>query len=476
MDLNKIPRFSREILENFMIPLNPDNTVGCHLNNLNAIMSFIITSKRIKLRVSQVHAPQIINYNALNFVPSGWGKDKPINELMKYVFTGFKTLFDEKKEKYMDVEKAKLKTEAEELYQGNLKKRNVYIKTEYNKISRPKMEMSDATAPALYRDCLTLQNFGFGSIYLRIKELALFIDAQSTDKKELFQMILELYDGNLTGKSLKSEANIDDIYNMPLNCIFYSSASKLLEGKANYYFDSLMETGLCRRCFTTYQSELNLAPYDIHNQRSIQERAILYGQSKAKEFDNILENVPFEGIYTLTSEADIVYQTYIYNNREKATKLYGKTHSVIISDLLGRQWRMIVLAALIAAIEHPQYLIITPQDVEYAIYETELFAKDFEKFFKATPTTDVDKLFYYLFENQDKWITKMDLRRQKFTQGKNFKSWVEESFELVEEIANQKGFTIIQEPHGKGGIRYKLTINHIGEDLSNGVKDIDELL
>jgi len=58
---------------------------------------------------------------------------------------------------------------------------------------------------------------------------------------------------------------------------------------------------------------------------------------------------------------------------------------------------MIKLATLIAAIEHPENREITKKDLEYAVYQTEFFGKQAQKFFNDE-SSDVELLFNFIID------------------------------------------------------------------------------
>ncbi len=96
INLNKLPPLHREILENFTTPLNPDIDLENVLNVLNVKLAHMITSKRIKVRPLKQEKPTIVNYYALNFISSGGGKDKLVNDIDNYLLDRFKKYFKEK--------------------------------------------------------------------------------------------------------------------------------------------------------------------------------------------------------------------------------------------------------------------------------------------------------------------------------------------------------------------------------------------
>jgi D-alanine-D-alanine ligase-like ATP-grasp enzyme len=54
--------------------------------------------------------------------------------------------------------------------------------------------------------------------------------------------------------------------------------------------------------------------------------------------------------------------------------------------------------------------------------------------------------------------------------------WFDENLEYLHEIANKKGFAIVEESYINGGKKYMLVTNNIGQELNPEIKDINNLL
>jgi len=94
----------------------------------------------------------------------------------------------------------------------------------------------------------------------------------------------------------------------------------------------------------------------------------------------------------LDDDAIDFYEMYKLNCKQES-ELYQDSIQKI--EMRERFWRMIKLATLIAPIEHPEKREITKKDLEYAIYQTEFFGKQAQKFFNDEQS-DVEQLYRFI--------------------------------------------------------------------------------
>ena len=63
--------------------------------------------------------------------------------------------------------------------------------------------------------------------------------------------------------------------------------------------------------------------------------------------------------------------------------------------------------------------------------------------------SDYDNLYNYLVENRNKFISKMDLRNQKFVPNREFKGWFDDALNNISEMCEEKGFNRLSRITGK---------------------------
>lgn len=63
--------------------------------------------------------------------------------------------------------------------------------------------------------------------------------------------------------------------------------------------------------------------------------------------------------------------------------------------------------------------------------------------------SDYDNFYNYLVENRNKFVTKMDLRNQRFVPNREFKGWFEDALTNASEMCEKKGFCLVSRITGK---------------------------
>ena len=477
LDYNKIPALQGRILRDFLIPLNPNVSETCLLNVLNAKIAQMVTSKRIKFKEMDCQNPHTLNYYALNFISSGGGKDKIVNEIDDYLLKNSKIWFEGENRVYIRDRTAQITKEAKELF-NNEGRQKAYIDAEKKKIRNIRFELEQATSEGLYADCETLHHADYGCLFVKISELGLFLE-NATQAQQLFLTdLIKIYDGKASLKSTKGESQSTEIQGIPCNILAYSDTNKLLQDKASEYLNRLLDTGLVRRCFITYLPDKPLLIHeDYEKALSIQNEAYKQAKELQEELMSKFWKLKQNSELILTSGAYKAYYQYKIENMKTYNKLLSKTDDILLKEVRNRYWKALKLSVLIACIEHPKDTNIYPKDVEMAIYQTELFAKDFEQFNNAKPVTDTEKLFKFLLTNSGKWVTKQEIRKQRFVNNASFARWFGEQLEYIREMAEQNGYVLKSEPiNNNTGTRYKLVENNLNKELSPEIKPINELM
>jgi hypothetical protein len=479
IDLNKIPPFTRNILENFLIPLFPNNTHTCLLNCLNSKLAQVVAFKKAKFQKTEQDLSIPINYYALNFVASGGGKNVIFTYLDDYLLCLLQKRYEDEDQKYYKSKLSKIEAVAEKRFPKNENSRNNFIQKEEKNIGQIRFvsDIAGGTPEGLFSQLLIFQEADLGCPFYQNNEFGGFMENCNPQEKALLYKLLDVYDGKAYDKSIKTEKRTKNINGVPVNIMFMSDTDKLLEPKAYHELMKYFGQGMIRRAFITYQPRSPVKIFRDVNVLTIREdTAKLYAKNQQQRITDLINDIPLGASYKLQRNARNIYVNYIADCAEKHNEIFGKIDNICLSDILNRFWKTLKLAALIAVTEHPQQLIITVQDMNYAIYQTELFAEDFSAFFKATPTSDAEKLFYYFYDNKNKWLTRTDINKQKFVHKDRFKMWFDENLEYLHEIANKKGFAIVEESMGSIGKKYILIDNNIGQELSSGIKNLNDII
>ena len=478
IDIQKIPALSRDVLKNVLIPLNPDISISCLLNSWNSKLAQIVSSKRIQFKEAEYDSPKTASYFALNFMPSGAGKDKVVGEIDRYILPPFREYFERINSNHQESEELKIREYAEKHIKGD-KKQQDYIEKQTAKIRNLRYEIKDGTPEGLYADCEAFQKSSEGSIFIKISEIGRYIKNPTQAQEHFLNMTFELYEGQTSIKSTKAESQTAEIKNVPTNCLFYSDSDELIEyGNAKKYLNSLMKTGFSRRAFISYMPLKPITSFrEPLEDRKIKDRAYKYANEVIQpKIKNIVDNLQPDSVFTMPDESYELLHKYKKECQQRYNSLIGRADSILLKDLSGRFWKCLKLAVIIAAIEHPQDNRILPEDMRAAIYESEILSADFEIFMNEKPESDTERLFKYFLINKNKPLSKQDIRKQGFVNKNYFAKWFAENIEYVQEIAQQQGYIIKHEKLDRNSEQYILTDNNIGTELSPEISDTRSLI
>jgi hypothetical protein len=449
------------------------------INILNTKLAQMVSFKRIRLKQTTNAKPKIINYYGLAFVPSGMGKDHTVDVIDDYLFTNFKSYFLQMEENLLSNQKKEIEKEARLKFPTSEKRQSDYIEKAIKMVRSLPFEIKDGTPEGLNAGCLSYQKAGFGSVFVKIPELARYVKNPTQQQEHFLNVLMELYEGSASAKITKMETEMQSVSEIPCNCLFYSDSTELLSGSAQQFLSGIFDTALARRANITYQPLQAISIInDPFEEEEMMDNAYRYGKEILKDkifniFTGLSQNAEFE----LTKEARLILHEYKQYNTDRYNGMLKTADDKLLKEINGRTWKTLKLAGLISAIEHPKTLLIEAQDVLYSIYQSELFAIDMQRFFKAKPKSDDDKLFAFLLENKNNWITKNEIRNQNFVSKNNFKRWFDEVLEYINQMAEDRGYMLKEESYyNNSGTRYKLVENNLSKELSSNIIDFNKII
>ncbi len=355
----------------------------------------------------------------------------------------------------------------------------------FNRTKLPKrrlrFEIGDGTPEGICQDCATLDGLDFWSVFIRIPECGDYLNNSTQAQRGFLSFMVQVYDGSATVKSIKTEDKVYYVNNIPVNCLAYSDTNKVLNNKAGKTLDDMLDGGLVRRTFITYMEDKPLTVNeDMEADKATKAAAFKYGEKLSQKLFEIFEKIPKGAVYSPNEEAYKRYYKYETDNKKEYNRTLKTSEDIVKKELRGRHWKTLKLSALIAALQNPESTEITLEDMEYAIYMSDLFADSFNKFFKLTPKTGAEKLFDYFKENKGKWLTTSEIDKQKFVNRARFSQWFKENLSLVYEIAAMKGYEIKHETFGgktgNSGNRYMFVENNIGKELNPEIAEPNDLI
>lgn len=338
-------------------------------------------------------------------------------------------------------------------------------------------EITKATIEGVVKFAQTIQKFGFGSIFIRISELGLYIKNANKQDIKFLNAFCELYDCVIPMKLIKSELFVKPIKDIPVNIFACTDVVGFLNDKKNV-FKTLLESGLCRRFTFSFQE----IPKLICTILSDEEERNIYKELNdlGKNLFDIFTQVQDNSCYKLTSEAKELLNKYKVKLYEMYNEYDGK--SLLQKEVLSREYKALKLSCIYSSLNHPQELVINASDMEQAIDTVEFLSKDFYKFIQYKPKLD-DKYhtaYNYLKHNYGTGFTKTHLvntlsKECGFSREKLRKEFEKEFYTNVQEIAEDDGYCLRYD-NAKHGAYYYLAkqIECKNNEESVPVKEIAE--
>lgn len=447
------------------------------LNILISKTCQMLTGKRITLdEAGKINIP---NWYSINFIPSGYGKDRLVSDLDQNVFSDYHEWFKEQAKKYYSTEIERINKIAVEKYPDSKqeKAKAAFIEKETEKIRNIEIEILAGTQEGFYSECKAISNANFGSAYIKMSELGLYLKSLSNEKLQFINCLYDAYDGKINDKCIKSEVRGTQIENLPVNALLYSDYT-LFQSDIKGIFTSLISTGLGRRALISFQ-----APDALQDEcMTANDEQIFYNnaQEYGKNLFSIFYNLPFNACYVLDADAkDNVLNVY---KRELIDKFNNTDNELLKKEIKSRELKALKLSCIYACLNHLREFVISNEDVKQAIATIEFLSTDFERVINYKPKTNdfYDRLFNFILKNQDKEeITKYKLTYKYFQQlgisRRKFLITFDETIEIVKGIARSNDYALIEQSiNNNTGIKYYLQPVITNND--NNIISFDEVI
>lgn len=417
------------------------------------------------------------NVYGVTFLDSGSGKDKPLRDIDKNIITPIRDDFYKRALEYKQMRAEMVEKEADTKYgDKNKAERSKFIAN--NSARFLPFEMSDATLEGFIATREAYQDARFGSTFIKISEFGDYITSNNDHRAEFLSMVSEVFDyGDSNPKVLKSEKESIPVYDVPSSAIFHTAPSGLLEGKNRDKLFTFLNRGLARRSFICYPYPLEKDSTDakiirqqskLAKQEARKEVDELKGYFQAfyentkKQIDGVLSDVLTDSepvnVFTLTPEANEIIELYQVDNQREAREIPEDSDEVgLKSEKANRHWKVLKLSGLLASFEHPMKKTVEKEDIEEAINICSIYSSHVQRFYKARPTDDAEKLYNYFLQRMGQWITTMDIRSMSFVHKNNFKQWFDNNIEYVAEKFESDGFTLEHQKKGRSGNKYRVS-------------------
>lgn len=407
-----------------------------------------------RARVEYYETNTLINVYALIFLESGEGKDKALDWIDDTIMGAYHTEFKLTYMDYLEKSHKNLRDEAEKKFQKSSSQRESYIESH-----RPRTlvsEMSDATLEGFMAMRESYSQVLFGGTFVKISEFGDYITSENNARKEFMSAITEVYNnGNSKAKVIKGERDYNSVSGVPNTILFHTSPSGLLSGRPHEKLLDFLNRGMGRRAFICMPSPLTKTNTNF-DERMEQIKVVKENALEAKNiFNEFVAKEKYNCTYVFDTESNHRLFDYKTFNFERAIGIGDLAEPAVLAELKNRHWKVVKLAGLIASFEHPEVYEVFIDDLNTAIYISELYGLHFNIFFERHEITPTDKLYSYLKKNLNKWVPKMNIRKQTFVNQNAFGKWFKESIQDVTETAYFNGLRLYSQKVGVS-IQYKL--------------------
>ena len=432
------------------------------LNILQSKLTQIMGFKGVKFQsIQNIGRFTPLAYFAFNFVPSGGAKNRLLSEidlhLLKFFNDYLKKYNEERLDKLECDQTLKLQKITDKV---ELRRKKMECEAEIKAFAPLKKEVTNATQAKLYKSLEIIKEAAAGSVMILNSEFANYYEDAIMNKdkmkKEFLDMMYNLYDGEFQGTDTVSTSR-ENINNIPVACIFMSDYKLLLENeKLTGAFKSYLARGMARRSFiyfkkneNYYTDDVNYATYDEKN--AAIDRLQQFSETLKRTFNEIRNGKE----YYFNQEANEEINSYKKEIDKKIKEFYRYTNvlnlnqEILKLNLEHSTWKIIKLAVLYHILENPTSTFVTVQNFRKAVNFFNETHACLEEMLNDKLISDYDNFYNYLVENRNKFISKMDLRNQKFVPNREFKGWFDDALNNISEMCEDKGFNLVSRVTGK---------------------------
>lgn len=403
------------------------------INVVNAKLTYMLSLGGAKFRQYTNGNDIILSYYGINFLPSGWGKDRVPNlinqNLINFTQDYMERVIKDYKEEYEQQEEYKIR----QLDKKQQKQAEFELQQKINNFRYLNTEIHDATVLGLYADAEIISRIGRGSLFLRIEELGDYIDGITTgnkQKKELFEKLKEISDGRFTATTISGDNKRKTLNNIPISALLYSDFENFKTTRNREYLNKMLRTGISRRSFIFMEE---IKPVNQVIPAHEKQRALTEAQQLSEEIRNIFNNIQ-PNVYLMSEEAHARIDKYKNECIDKYNEEVAQKNITIQGlDIKESWWKILKLGVVYHILNEPHNILIRESDIEEAID----FYKNICGSFKILKDTHADsaaeKMIKYIIETDKNTLKMGDLRSRKFVGDVQFKKWFNEIIEDVQE-------------------------------------------
>lgn len=461
VNFSRLPEFERKILQEVLVPLLPNVPVEAILMALNAKLAQAVMIDRVKMKWrTGIEIP--INYYGITFMPSGAGKDKILSYIDRMVMPPVVAKMYELTARYKQEKLDSVVSLANQKFQKSVAEREKYI--ENNSPRDIEEEFSMGTMEGLIAQREALGEAGFGGTLLQVSEFGKFIMDSNVASDGFLMLLTDIYEyGDNKPKVTKGERQIRSVKGVPSTALLHTALYGLDDPVTHKRLMTFLNQGIARRSFFCYiPTNYYEAPSgNLDDEYELELAAVQNGttnsESIRQSIADVLIGLSPNSIIEFDAEADKLIFAYEIYCLLRANKLKQNSDlEGIRGELTSRHWRAARLAARIAVFAGVQK--IGAKEVRQAIYQAELFAAHFGRFYRNSNRQDVEKLFDLLKVSKEP-LSKSDIAEAGIYKGKDFSRWVTGVLQELEEgYAFNEGYELKKLPYGRNAFKYYLEI------------------
>lgn len=403
------------------------------INVVNAKLTYMLSLGGAKFRQYTNGNDIILSYYGINFLPSGWGKDRVPNlinqNLINFTQDYMERVIKDYKEEYEQQEEYKIR----QLDKKQQKQAEFELQQKINNFRYLNTEIHDATVLGLYADAEIISRIGKGSLFLRIEELGDYIDGITTgnkQKKELFEKLKEISDGRFTATTISGDNKRRTLNNIPVSALLYSDFENFKTTRNREYLNKMLRTGISRRSFI-FMEEIKPVNQAIPSHEK--QRALTEAQQLSEEIRNIFNNIQ-PNSYLMSEEAHARIDKYKNECIDKYNEEVAQKNITIQGlDIKESWWKILKLGVVYHILNEPHNILIRASDIEEAIDFYSNICNSFKILKDTHADSAAEKMIKYIIETDKSTIKMGDLRSQKFVGDVQFKKWFDEIIEDAQE-------------------------------------------
>lgn len=453
-----------KIIENLQIVLDYKASDIAIENALLSRLNFIFSFKSVSFNsIQNLRDAFPMSYYCFNFVPSGGIKNRLISEidnsLLKFFDDYLKKYNDNRYDHLEGMQELELQKITDKIEFRRKKQEQAQDLKAFKKLNK---DISNATQAKIYNSAQIIKESKIGALFIVNTEFANFFEDAILNrdkiKKEFMDMLFDLYDGDLSATDTMALER-EKLRKIPTSCALMSDYKLISENsKCSSAFKSYLARGLARRSFIYFKKKENSKFLQNEKMPTVQEKEEAYKQLDiyAEKLKNIFNELSEHKNYLFSPSCNQSIIEYKEQVDERVKDFYKYTNNLDTDSEIQKlniqhsTWKIIKLAVLYHILQEPYKSFIEVDKFNKASVFFEKTHACLIDLLNDKVLSDYDNLLNYLIRNRNKFISKTDLRNEKFVNSREFKMWFEDALVQIEQSCEErKDFKIVTRVTGK---------------------------